>query len=43
MKTGAILKIISVGEYDQILKISINQNDEVVITSQVAQDILVKP
>ncbi len=43
MKPGAVLKIISVGEYDQSLKIRINQNDEVVITYQNAQEILVKP
>lgn len=43
MKPGSILHILAVGEYDQSLKLSIDQQGEVVITHQVSQEILVKP
>jgi DtxR family Mn-dependent transcriptional regulator len=43
LKPGSTLEILSVGEYDQSLRLSIDQKGEVIITHQVSQDILVKP
>jgi DtxR family Mn-dependent transcriptional regulator len=43
LKPGTFLKIISVGEYDQSIKLYIDQKNEIVITQIVSQSILVKP
>ncbi|HEX5624719.1 MAG TPA: metal-dependent transcriptional regulator [Saprospiraceae bacterium] len=43
LKPGSILKIHGIGEYDQSIRLSVDQHDEITITQQVSQDILVKP
>ncbi|MBK7358604.1 MAG: metal-dependent transcriptional regulator [Saprospiraceae bacterium] len=43
LKPGAQLKILSIQEYDQSIKLRVEDRDEILITQQVSQDILVKP
>lgn len=43
LKPGAVLEIVSIGEYDRSYKIRINQKEETVLTFQVANEIIVKP
>lgn len=43
LKPGAQLKILSIQEYDQSIKLRVEGRDEILITQQVSQDILVKP
>lgn len=43
LKPGAQLKILSIQEYDLSIKLQVEDRDEIMITQQVSQDILVKP
>lgn len=43
LKPGAQIKILSIQEYDQSIKLRVEDRDEILITQQVSQDILVKP
>lgn len=43
LKPGAQIKILSIQEYDQSIKLRVEDRDEIMITQQVSQDILVKP
>ncbi len=43
LKPGTDLQILSIGQYDQSLKLKVDREKEVLITYEVSQDILVKP
>lgn len=43
LKPGSNIQILSIGQYDQSVKLKIDTQNEVLITHEVSQDILVKP
>ncbi|MBK6545385.1 MAG: metal-dependent transcriptional regulator [Saprospiraceae bacterium] len=43
LKPGSLIQILEIGAYDQSLKLSVDNQQEVLITHQVSQDIFVKP
>ncbi len=43
LKPGAQIKILSIQDYDQSIKLKVADREEILITQQVSQDILVKP